>query len=316
MTIREIYDLAVQKGKEKDPRGLEAVDKALERAKKEYEDLKAEDREYFDTESLHNPYADTRILYGDDDRLVKRVLVGVDIEVGEVLLADRLREKEGLDLIIAHHPEGGSLAKLYQVMHMQGDILANYGVPINVAEGHLQGRISEVERGLLPVNHQRAIDAARLLDIPLMCVHTPADNCVTSYLQGIFDERQPYLVKDVLAILKEIPEYQAAGKIGAGLKVVAGGEKRRAGKVFVDMTGGTGGAKELFASMANAGIGTVVCMHISEKNLEKAKEAQLNVVIAGHMASDSVGMNFILDEIAKRGVEILTCSGLIRVSRL
>ena len=40
-----------------------------------------------------NPYADTRILYGDPDTEVSSILVGIDLEVGEVLLADRLREK-------------------------------------------------------------------------------------------------------------------------------------------------------------------------------------------------------------------------------
>jgi putative NIF3 family GTP cyclohydrolase 1 type 2 len=56
-------------------------------------------------------------------------------------------------------------------------------------------------------------------------------------------------------------------------------------------------------------------MHISEKNLEQAKEHHLNVVIAGHIASDSLGMNLILDQLERRGVEVLTCSGLLRVKR-
>jgi len=45
-------------------------------------------------------------------------------------------------------------------------------------------------------------------------------------------------------------------------------------------------------------------------------EHNLNVVIAGHMASDSLGINLFLDELEKKGVEIVPCGGLIRVSRL
>jgi len=47
-----------------------------------------------------------------------------------------------------------------------------------------------------------------------------------------------------------------------------------------------------------------------------AREAHLNVVVAGHCPSDSLGMNLFLDELEKRGIEIITCSGLIRVSRI
>ena len=51
-------------------------------------------------------YADTAILYGSPDAQIKKILVGIDIEVGELLLADRIRQREGLDLAISHHPEG------------------------------------------------------------------------------------------------------------------------------------------------------------------------------------------------------------------
>jgi len=33
------------------------------------------------------------------------------------------------------------------------------------------------------------------------------------------------------------------------------------------------------------------------------------------MSSDSIGMNLFLDELEKKGIEIIPCSGMIRVSR-
>jgi hypothetical protein len=48
---------------------------------------------------------------------------------------------------------------------------------------------------------------------------------------------------------------------------------------------------------------------------EVANENRMNVVIAGHIASDSLGMNLFLDELEKKGVEIIPCGGLIRVNR-
>jgi len=317
LRIKEIYALAVALGMEKDPRGKEAVAALLAKEREQYAELKEDEKEDYDTEKLNNPYADTRILYGDPEREVRRVFAGIDMEAAEVLLADRLSEKgKPVDLIIAHHPEGRALAALHEVMHLQEDVLARFGVPINVAEGILSSRISEVKRGLMPLNHFRTIDAARLLGIPLMCVHTAADNLVTDHLQRLFDERQPERLSDVVKVLKELPEYKTAAGQGAGPTIVVGEKGRRAGKIFVDMTGGTSGSKDAYEKLAVAGVGTVVGMHIKEEHRKEAEKNNINVVIAGHMASDSLGMNLFLDELAREGIEVMVGSGLIRVARV
>ncbi len=316
MKIKEIYEKAFGWGMEVDPRGSEEVRAELERAKKDFEGLKEKDKERFDRERLINPYADTRLLYGDPGKEVKRVMVGIDIEVGEVLLADRLSERsKPIDLIIAHHPEGRAMANLYAVMGMQAGILMKYGVPINVAEDIMDERIREVERRLMPVNHMRAVDAARLLDIPLICVHTPADNSVVSFLQKLFDEKKPSYVSDIMDILDGVPEYKNASREILSPKVVSGSARRRAGRVFVDMTGGTGGSKKAFSSLSNAGVGTVVGMHISEDHRKEAEKHHVNVVIAGHVSSDSIGMNLMLDNVLTPEVEVVEASGFRRVVR-
>lgn len=317
MKIRELYEKAIAKGIELDPRGEAEVRKELEREKKDFEALKDRDKRFFDKDKLANPYADSRILYGDPEKDVKRVLVGIDMEIGEVLLADRLRERgRPIDLILAHHPEGRAMANLYDVMDMQSGILLKYGVPINIAEGIMDERIREVERRLMPANHTRAVDAARLLDIPIMCVHTPTDNAVTEFLQRAFDERKPYLISDIIEILRDIPEYAAsASETGMGPKVVSGSEKRKAGRVFVDMTGGTGGSKKVFESLATAGIGTVVGMHISEDHRKEAEKHHVNVVIAGHISSDTLGINLLLDKVLPNDIEVVETSGFRRVIR-
>lgn len=316
MNIGEIYTLAVKMGMERDPRGLEGAEKVLARERERFAGLKEEERDEFDQERLANPYSDTRILYGDPETPVRRVLAGVDMEAGELLLADRLRERgRSIDLVITHHPEGKALASLHEVMHLQEDVLARLGVPINIAEGILASRISEVKRGLLPLNHNRAVDVARILDIPFMCLHTTADNLVHDFLQKYLDERRPETLKDLLKTLKEVPEYKEAVSLNAGPTIVIGSPERRAGKIVVDMTGGTGGSEDAYARLANAGVGTLVVMHISEKHRKEAETNHVQVVVAGHMASDSLGLNLFLDELARYGIEIVSCAGLLRVNR-
>jgi putative NIF3 family GTP cyclohydrolase 1 type 2 len=316
LKLGEIYRLAIEKGMSKDPRSKEAVERLLEKENKQFGEMKDEEKKEYDQDKLFNPYGDTRVLYGDPELEVTRVLTGIDMETGEVLLADRVSGRgKKIDLIIAHHPEGKAMAALYQVMRVQEDILAKFGVPINVAEGIMASRISEVKWGLMPLNHNRAVDAARLLGIPIMCVHTPADNLVNDFLQSMMDEKKPETLDDVIKLLKEIPEFAEAVNYNAGPTIVLGSKERRAGRVMVDMTGGTSGSEDAYAKLAIAGVGTLVVMHIGEKHRKETEKNNINVIIAGHMASDSLGLNLFLDEIARRGIEVIPCAGLLRHER-
>lgn len=317
MKLKKIYEAVVAKGIEADPRGKNTVLTTLEKKRKAYQEMKKDEKEFFDAESLINPYADTRILHGTGEEEIKTALVGIDMEMGEILLADRLSQKgQKIDLVIAHHPEGKAFANFYEVMHMQADILNKFGVPINVAEGLLENRIKEVERRLSPANHTRAADMARLLNMPFMCMHTPTDNMVASYLQKTFDKKLPDTLGDILKLLKEIPEYRESAMNNAGPHILLGCKERSAGKIFVDMTGGTEGAKDIFESLVNSGVNTIVGMHLSEAHRKEAEKHHINVVIAGHISSDNLGVNLMLDALQKKNsLNIIPCSGFWRYSR-
>lgn len=313
MTIQQIFDLAIKMGRKADLRGEKQVKKSLERIKGKYQKLSREQKQEFDKERLTNPYPDSRILVGPPNKTVKRVLAGIDIGVEELLLADRLGD---IDLVISHHPRGIGLASLDSVMHLQADVLNQYGVPIHIAESLLKKRISEVSRGVAPANHNRPVDAAKLLKLGFICTHTTADNLVADFVDKKIKKDKPEFVGEILKSLKEIPEYKEAIKINAGPRLFTGSEDNRAGKIaLTEITGGTAGAKEIYDVLSRVGVGTVVGMHISEEYREEAEKAHINVVIAGHMSSDSIGMNLFLDELEKKGIEIIPCSGLIRIKR-
>lgn len=314
MKINEIHNLFTRMGIESDFRGPEGVQKLLDRKKSQFQKLSLQEQEEFDKEALVNPYMDSGIMHVADDKEIKRVLVGIDIEPAEILLAKQLGN---IDLVIAHHPEGRGLAQLADVMHLQADVLAQYGVPINVGESLMRVRISEVARGVNAINHQRTIDMAKILGVNLLVSHTSADNMVARFLKSLIDKRNPEYVGDILNILKELPEYKEAMKIGVGPKLFVGSPENRAGKIAVtEITGGTEGSVQIYQKMAQAGIGTVIAMHTTEDRRKEAESSHLNIVIAGHMSSDSLGMNLLMDELQKNGVEIVPCSGFTRVSRV
>lgn len=263
-------------------------------------------------------YPDTAILYGNPDTQIKKILVGIDIEVGELLLADRIRQAQGLDLVISHHPEGRAQAAFYEVMQLQVDMLTKVGITKNVAQGLLDERMREVERKVLPHNHTRAVDAARLLDMPFICVHTPADNHAFWFVKRLIDKEKPKKVQDIVDILIGLPEYQEARSQKSGPRIILGNPQARAGKIFVEMTGGTEGSKEVFDKFYKLGVRTLVSMHLSEEHFKKVKDANLNVVIAGHISSDTLGLNLLLDRIeqkAKERFQIINCSGFTRIRR-
>jgi len=315
MKLDALYRKAVAAGVAKDPRGPEAVLRILEDERTRSAKLKDDERDGWEEDRLFNPYSDTRILAGDPATEVRKAAVGIDVDAAEVLLAHTLNRDRAaaIDLVIAHHPQGVALAQLPDVMRLQSDMLAAFGVNISVAEQLLDKRIDEVGRRVLPVNHDRAVDAARLLGLPMMCVHTPADNCVNTYLTALFAKQEPARLKDLIELLKGIPEYRAAVRRMAGPKIVSGSENARCGKISLEMTGGTEGAKTIYEQYAVSGVSTIVGMHISEEALENAKKAHLNIVLAGHISSDTLGLNLLFDEIEKGSpLEIVGVSGFVR----
>jgi putative NIF3 family GTP cyclohydrolase 1 type 2 len=318
MKLRTLYTNAVRIGIDNDLRGKKEINRILKEEKERYDKMDKEEKKYYDKERLTNPFSDTRILNGDPDTDIKTVIVGIDMQVGEILLAYLLNKERSkkIDLIISHHPEGIALAQLYDVMKLQSDLLAQHGVNISVAEQLLEKRISEIERRLMPVNHTRAVSVAKLLGLPMMCIHTAADNCVTHFLKKTFDAEKPFKLGDVVSILKKIPEYKTSAKHQVPPKIVAGSEKNRCGKIYVDMTGGTEGSKDIFEKFAQSGVSTLIGMHLSEEHLENAKKANLNVIIAGHISSDTLGLNLLFDEVEKKEtLEFVAVSGFERIRR-
>jgi putative NIF3 family GTP cyclohydrolase 1 type 2 len=316
MKLGEIYRTCVEAGMEADPRPTTELERVMAAARRAYDKLDEDDRPFYDTERFTNPYSDTRIATGDPDREIRGLLTGVDMETAEVLLADRLRERgEPIDLIFAHHPEGPGFARLDEVLYMQADLWAAQGVGLGAADSLIAKRASEVRRRFSPYNHYRAIQSAELLGFATLSCHTPADNSVQRFVQRALDEAAPATLHDIVKVLRAIPEYEDAAKKGYGPEIVLGDEDHRPGRIVVDMTGGTEGPTDALNRLSAAGVDTLVGMHYGEEHRKRAEELHMNLVLAGHISSDTLGMNLILDKIESRGVKVYCTSGIVRVPR-
>ena len=315
MTSKDIYNLVVRLGMESDLRGIDRVKKYLAKAREKFSQLPADLQAEYDQEKLTNPYSDTRLLVDNNRGEIKKIMVGIDIGGAELMLADKIGD---IDLVISHHPDGAALAGLHEVMDLQARVLADYGVPINVAESILFPYINEIKRVISPLNHDRTPDFARALKLDYLCTHTVADNLSAKFVTDLIKKHETGLetVGDVIKLLKTIPEYKEAMKIKAGPCIFTGQADASCGKVVAtEFTGGTNGAKEIYEKMSQAGIGTIISMHMTEEYRKEAKKHHLNVIIAGHIASDSLGMNLFLDEVENFGVQIVPIAGLTRIKR-
>lgn len=240
---------------------------------------------------------------------IGKVAFGVDVGVGEVLLAREL----GADCVISHHPEGEHMVNLFKVMENQIDRMVEAGIPINKAQKILSERKEQVERSLHISNYDRAVTTARLLGMPFVSIHSPADfigqRIVQDHLDAKIGSAPKAVLKDVIDVLMELPEYQ---KTPASPKIRVGDEKSYAGKVFVTFAGGTSGGAKVFKAYFEAGIGTLVVMHVPDDVVKEVREQNIgNVIVAGHMASDSLGINQLIRDYQEAGLEVIRFSGVI-----
>lgn len=319
MKLKTLFKAAVDAGIAADPRSRKMIEKDLKRVEERHKRLEGKERDHIDEVQTWNPYLDSRILVGTGEEEIRVLMVGIDIETPELLLANELRRQgERIDAVMFHHPEGRALADLEKVMPVQIDVLAKAGVPVNQAEGMLRPRMDKIWRSIHADNLFRAERAAELLNIPFFGCHTISDNMVWRFMEKTICEREFDTVDEIMKAILDIPEYHRYAKKGNPPILVNGRKEGRPGKVYAtEFTGGTNGPEELMKLQAMAKVGTVLSMHVTEKTLEVAKEHHVNIIQCSHMASDSLGVNLLLDVLRKKDpkLEILEVSGFIRVER-
>lgn len=315
--LKKLHEFAVEEGIKEDPRSEERIEKILKDRKEKYEDLEGPKKEMYDEGRLENPFDDCKIVYGPEED-VEKLAVGIDMEVQELVLIDRLNERgKNIDGVIGHHPEGRALANLYKVMGLQIDVLSEGGIPVSQAEALVRPRSQEIKKSIHPRNHPRTPKATELLDIPFMTLHTIADNHAYSFVNDYLDEEDPETLDDVIDALIELPEYKWSMNYGMEPQIHSGKKENRAGEIGVfGFTGGTDLGENVIEKMADSGIDTLVAMHAPKDQIEQADEENINIITAGHMPSDSLGLNLFFDKAEEKfGLSFVEMSGFKRVKR-
>ena len=253
--------------------------------------------------------ADSQV-YVESPRDVRSVLFGVDIDAGELLYA----RSAGFDAVIAHHPAGEHARMAFdKVVHRQVEQMVAAGVDRAAAEGAVAKRLGPVHRASHMSNYNRIVDTARLIAMPFCNVHLACDILGRQAIVDMLESRagSDTTVAQVIDWLGEFPEME-----GALTRPEAwiGDPSQKLGRYVVAMAGGTNGGHPVFREYYRAGVDTVLAMHIAEGDLDKLRAeapANANLVITGHMATDSIGINRVIAGLEDHGVEVTRTSGVI-----
>ena len=317
MTIRDLYDFAVERALAMDPRGEAPIRTQMADLQRHYDGLTGTARAMFDVERLRNPFGDTRLLVGDPDTAVHRLICGINISGAEILLADRLRDcGQPVDLVVGHHtsPLGGGCGSREDIFLGQRAMLTEFGVPEHLADKLLRPAMTVVE--------QRSSDytvnqIATALGVPLMTIHGPADLYLYHEGYRVLREQQPRTVGDLVEISDSWPEVRWLLERGVATQVAVGDPKNPLGPTYCCFYGGWNPTPEVFEALCDAGCGTLWVVATSEALNEVARRRHASIVVTPHMPADNLGLNGLFDDALDRfgDFAVVETSNYVRVDR-
>lgn len=254
--------------------------------------------------------ADSCVVF-DSGAPLTRVMTSINATTGDLLLAKQL----GCDGYLLHHPLAGAARRNFHlVFDRMVELMTEHGLTRDDARSVVEdlARRSRFADHLSDWDHLAA--AAANVGITLLNVHLPADELGRRVMvEAVRTLGADARVRDVVAALRTIPELAHDAN---EFIIVPGGDDQPAGRVAVMHAGGTNGGASVATALFERGVGTVVYIHLSgddAKRLEdRAREGKPGrIVVTGHLASDAIGMNILLEHFQRtRAVSFVRHGGL------
>jgi putative NIF3 family GTP cyclohydrolase 1 type 2 len=231
-------------------------------------------------------------------RKIKKVLIAIDIGTAELMLARHL----GCDAVIAHHPIGVASVNFYKVFDRHVDFMIEHGVPKKIARqavGKLKERVETRNHAEI---YSDVVGAAKALGMPLLNIHQPCDEYMRRVILKEIKSGRTEYVSDIVRSINKIPEFRNAA---TRVHVRLGSEKSRAGHWALVVAAGTNGGYHVAKAYMQHGVSTVIYLHVDYGDLTKMREERLdgNLVVMGHLAGDSIGLNGLAGRLEAVGVE-------------
>jgi putative NIF3 family GTP cyclohydrolase 1 type 2 len=178
--------------------------------------------------------------------------------------------------------------------------------------------MDKIWRAIHADNLFRTERAAELLGFPIFSCHTITDNLVWAYMEKTICKKPFDDLQEIINACLEVPEFKYYAKKGNPPIIVNGTPGSRPGKIVAtEFTGGTNGPEDFIEKQSQAGVGTILAMHFTEKEVEEGRKHHLNLIQCSHMASDACGVNLLLDKLMKeeKNLKVIEVSGFVRFKR-
>lgn len=252
--------------------------------------------------------ADSAILVEGEN--LRRVLFGLDVGPAEIILAKQL----GLDAAVAHHPNP-AVQTYPAILDKHVEQMVAAGVPADEARAAVAPLKEALSLAYHAGNYGQTLSAARLVGLPYLNVHNPLDELGRrimdrSVQKAVLAAGSRAQVKDVVAGLMDLPEFQAAPTRPL---VALGDPLAPAGRVVVSHGAGTNGRAPVALAYFRHGVDTIIYIHLDYSELLKLRAdapRRASLIVAGHLASDLVGINPFVHALEERGLEVVRASGL------
>jgi putative NIF3 family GTP cyclohydrolase 1 type 2 len=229
---------------------------------------------------------------------IRKVLIAIDVGTAELLLARSL----GCDAVIAHHPIGVASVNFYKVFDRHVEYMVGAGVPDRKARNAVAKLKERVEARTHADIYSGVVGAAKSMGMPLVNIHQPCDEYMRQVILKAIRNGKQSRVSDIVNSINEIPEFRnAATKI----RVRLGSGRNQAGRWVLVIAAGTNGGYAVAKAYFEHGVSTVIYLHVDHGELGKLKAEKIdgNLVVLGHLAGDSIGLNGLADRLNAIGIE-------------
>ncbi|MGI0037144.1 MAG: Nif3-like dinuclear metal center hexameric protein [Nitrososphaera sp.] len=229
---------------------------------------------------------------------IRKVMIAIDVGTAELILARNL----GCDAVIAHHPIGAASVNFYKVFERHVDYLVEHGVPQKIAKKAVAELEERVETRTHADIYSDVVGAAMAMKMPLVNIHQPCDEYMRKVILRAIKNGNTERVSDIVESISKIPEFKRAA---TKVRVRFGSDKNKAGHWALVIAAGTNGGFPVAKAYFEHGVDTVIYLHVDYGDLTKLRAEKLagNLVVLGHLAGDSIGLNGLADRLEGLGVE-------------
>jgi hypothetical protein len=239
---------------------------------------------------------------------IKSILYGIDIGVAELNYA----KEQGFNCVIAHHPVG--LINHYLVFQKHLEQLISMNVPSETAQEVIDKKMIGFKFGSHARNYDAVPSFARLIGIPFLNIHCPSDELgrrlITESIEKLDENATPDLSEVKSHLETSFSEFREAK---TKIEVAKGKEGDPLGNWIFSHGAFTNGGFDIADCYYQQGVNTVIYIHIAPGELFQILKLDYGqLLITGHLASDSIGINPFLDKLEEKGIHITAIGGLIR----